>query len=117
MTDSYVRTTQQFFAARAADWEDRFPDDDVVYAQAVRELDPLRGGIVVDVGCGTGRALEPLRAAVGRDGVVIGVDATPEMVRTAHDKRRAQFGSLVLADSMRLPLPPASVDAYFAAGM
>jgi len=33
-----VAETRAFFGPRAADWEDRFPDDDPLYAQAVAEL-------------------------------------------------------------------------------
>ncbi|MGF1432535.1 SAM-dependent methyltransferase, partial [Kitasatospora sp. LaBMicrA B282] len=56
--------TRDFFAARAAGWEERFPDDGPRYAAAVAELAPPPGGAVLDAGCGTGRALPALRAAV-----------------------------------------------------
>jgi SAM-dependent methyltransferase len=70
--------------------------------------------VVVDLGCGTGRALPLLREAVGPDGVVLGVDVTPEMLEVARMKGR---GELVLADVARPPLAPGRVDVVFAAGI
>ncbi|MET9872575.1 SAM-dependent methyltransferase, partial [Streptomyces sp. NPDC006386] len=65
---------QEFFTARAADWDTRFPDDGPAYAAAVAELGLRAGDRVLDAGCGTGRALPPLRAGVGPCGVVLGAD-------------------------------------------
>ncbi|HEX3648710.1 MAG TPA: class I SAM-dependent methyltransferase [Pseudonocardiaceae bacterium] len=109
--------TRAFFGPRAADWETRFPDDAPSYRQAVAELGPPAGGRVADIGCGTGRALPELRAAVGSGGVVLGVDLTPEMLAEAVRLGRAGLAALVLADATRLPLPDATLDAVFAAGL
>lgn len=106
--------TRAFFGPRAASWEDRFPDDGPGYRRAVTDLAPPPGGTVVDVGCGTGRALAPLRAAVGPGGVVLGLDLTIEMLAEAARRGR---GPLVLADAMTLPLATGRVDAVFAAGL
>ena len=75
--------TRAFFAARAAGWDERFPDDGPAFAGAAAALDLPRGGTVLDVGCGTGRAAGALRAEVRELGVVIGVDVTPEMLAVA----------------------------------
>ena len=64
-----IAATRAFFGPRAADWEDRFPDDDPLYAQAVAELAPPQGGVALDAACGTGRALPALRDG-GRTGSV-----------------------------------------------
>jgi SAM-dependent methyltransferase len=114
---SEVAATQAFFAPRAAGWEEKFPDDGPAYDRAVADLAPRAGAAVLDAGCGTGRALIPLRGAVGRPGVVIGVDATREMLVEAVRLGRHALASLVLADVLRLPVPDASVDAVFAAGL
>jgi demethylmenaquinone methyltransferase/2-methoxy-6-polyprenyl-1,4-benzoquinol methylase len=56
---------------------------------AERAIDELRlepGDTVVDLGTGTGRNLEALSAAVGRDGKVIGVDLSPGMLEVAQGK-------------------------------
>jgi SAM-dependent methyltransferase len=115
--DPHPRETREFFAPRAATWEQRFPDDDPVYADAVARLGLRAGQAVLDAGCGTGRALVPMRDAVGRDGTVIGVDLTPEMLAAARDHGRLTVAALLLADTRFLPLRDASVDAVLAAGL
>jgi ubiquinone/menaquinone biosynthesis C-methylase UbiE len=109
--------TQAFFAGRAAMWETKYGHDMPLYADAVSEIGPPPGGVAIDVGCGTARAMPALRAAVGAEGMVIGFDVTDEMLETARILGREAYGSLVLADANELPLPSSSVDAVFAAGL
>jgi ubiquinone/menaquinone biosynthesis C-methylase UbiE len=116
MSDDHTHV-QEFFTARAADWDARFPDDGPAYATAVAELGLREGDRVLDAGCGTGRALPPLRAAVGPSGVVVGADLTPAMLRAAVRAGRDRDGRLLLADVAALPLRSASLDAVFAAGL
>ncbi len=108
---------QEFFTARAADWDSRFPDDGPAYAAAVAELGLREGDRVLDAGCGTGRALPPLRAAVGASGTVVGADLTPAMLQAAVRAGRDQNGHLLLADVGALPLRSGVFDAVFAAGL
>ena len=75
-----------------------------------------RGATVVDVGCGTGRALPAMGDAVGDGGIVIGIDLTPEMLTVASLQSTSEF-QLLLADARRLPLADGSVDVVFAAGL
>lgn len=116
MSDEQTRV-QEFFTARAADWDSRFPDDGPAYAAAVAELGLRAGDRVLDAGCGTGRALPPLRAAVGASGVVLGADLTPAMLREAVRAGRDRDGRLLLADVAALPLRSRSLDAVFGAGL
>jgi len=109
--------TRAFFAARAAGWEDRYPDDGPAFAAAVAALGLPSGGTVLDAACGSGRALPFLRTAVGDTGTVLGIDITPEMLGEATRRGRRGVGSLVLGDVDRLPLPAASVDAVLGAGV
>jgi methyltransferase family protein len=112
----YVTETQAFFGARALTWNDKFGDDLASYESAVIESDVSPGATIVDVGCGTGRALPALRSVAGDGGTVIGVDVTPEMLTVA----ALQYGSehhLVMADARHLPLATASADVIFAAGL
>ncbi|MEU3935812.1 class I SAM-dependent methyltransferase [Streptomyces sp. NPDC029044] len=116
MSDEQTRV-QEFFTARAADWDSRFPDDGPAYTAAVAELGLRAGDRVLDAGCGTGRALPPLRAAVGASGVVLGADLTPAMLREAVRAGRDSDGQLLLTDVAALPLRSRSLDAVFGAGL
>jgi SAM-dependent methyltransferase len=116
MSDDHTHV-QEFFGARAAGWDARFPDDGPAYAAAVADLGLRAGDRVLDAGCGTGRALPPLRAAVGPSGVVLGADLTPEMLQAAVRAGRDRDGRLLLADVAALPLRDRSLDAVFGAGL
>ncbi|MFD3540429.1 class I SAM-dependent methyltransferase [Streptomyces sp. NPDC058662] len=108
---------QEFFGARAADWDSKFPADEPAFTTAVTDFGLRPGDRVLDAGCGTGRALTALRAAVGPSGTVLGVDLTPQMLDAARRGGRAVAGVLLLADVTRLPLRDAALDAVFAAGL
>jgi SAM-dependent methyltransferase len=112
-----VGRTRAFFAPRAAAWDVRFPDDAHAFAAAVAALGPEPGARVLDVGCGTARAGEALRRAVGPSGLVFALDATPEMLVAARAAGRAAIASLVLGDALRLPVRADAFDAVFAAGL
>ncbi|MEV7288564.1 methyltransferase domain-containing protein [Streptomyces sp. NPDC093252] len=108
---------QEFFTARAADWDRRFPDDGPAYAAAAVALNLREGDRVLDAGCGTGRALAPLRATVGPSGLVLGADLTPAMLAAAVRAGRNRDACLLLTDVAALPLRSGSLDAVFAAGL
>ncbi|OHV51371.1 SAM-dependent methyltransferase [Pseudofrankia sp. BMG5.36] len=113
----HVSESQAFFAVRAATWDTKFGDDLPAYAAAVREIGLRAGAVVLDAGCGTGRALPALRDAVGPAGTVIGLDVTSQMLVTTRQRGRATHAALVLADARRLPIAAGAVDAVFAAGL
>jgi SAM-dependent methyltransferase len=113
----YVSRTRAFFAQRAATWDAKFGADLPAYAAAIAQAGIRAGGTVVDVGCGTGRALPALRAAVGPHGTVLGLDLTPEMLAQARGNGQAAHASLILADARHLPLAGSCADAVFAAGL
>lgn len=113
----YLTETRAFFACRAATWDTKFGDDLPAYRAAVAEAGIAAGGLVIDVGCGTGRALPPLRDAVGTAGAVVALDVTPEMLHAARAAASVAGAALVLADARALPFPDRSAGAVFAAGL
>ncbi|WP_433476461.1 class I SAM-dependent methyltransferase [Spirillospora sp. CA-142024] len=113
----FIAESRAFFGPRAATWDAKFGDDMPAYAAAVEEAAIPAVANVVDVGCGTGRALPALREAAGPAGRVVGVDITPQMLDVARSTGRAHDAVLVLADARRLPFSDARFDAVFAAGL
>ncbi|MYT34320.1 MULTISPECIES: methyltransferase domain-containing protein [unclassified Streptomyces] len=114
---SQPHDVRAFFGARAAGWDAKFPGDGPAYAAGVAELGLREGQRVLDAGCGTGRALPALRAAVGARGTVLGADLTPEMLAAAVRAGRDACAALLHADVTRLPLSSAALDAVFGAGL
>lgn len=108
---------QEFFGARAADWDRKFPGDGPAFRTAVAEFGLRPGDRVLDAGCGTGRALTALRAAVGPSGAVLGADLTAPMLAAAQRAGRGSEGALLQADVARLPVRDGAMDAVFAAGL
>ncbi|MBX6385350.1 MAG: methyltransferase domain-containing protein [Microbispora sp.] len=117
MNDRSLQETRAFFAAKAATWEEKYPDDSPAFAAAIAEMALPPGGLALDAGCGTGRAFPLLRDAVGPAGRVVGVDVTPEMIWSAQDRGRGAYGRLLIADVGRLPLRDGVADGVLASGL
>jgi SAM-dependent methyltransferase len=113
----YLAESRAFFEVRAAGWDARFGDDLPAYGMAVAAGEPRPGDLALDVGCGTGRALPALAAAVGPTGRVLGIDLTPAMLTEAGAKAGDGCAALVLADCRRLPIADGSAGLVFAAGL
>jgi demethylmenaquinone methyltransferase/2-methoxy-6-polyprenyl-1,4-benzoquinol methylase len=111
------------------DWWSRHPGAlEVLYALAflgresafrgrsLAALDPQSGERVLEVGCGTGNSLGPLREGVAPDGRVVGLDASRGMTEAARERARAAGwdGVHVVRGDARGP-PAAEFDAAYAA--
>lgn len=73
--------------------------------RAVDALDPDPGGVVLDLGCGTGANFPYLREAVGSSGRVVGIDFSPGPVMIARERaRRWENVHAVRGDATRLPV-------------
>ncbi len=112
-----IREIQAFFAVRAGGWDAKFGDDMPAYAAAAREAGYPPGATVADVGCGTGRALQALRDAVGEGGRVLGVELTAEMLDEVRRTKRDEGVDLLLGDALHLPLADRALGGIFAAGL
>jgi arsenite methyltransferase len=78
-------------------------------------LDARAGDRVLDVGCGPGFYVTELLEVVGRDGLIVGVDSSADMLAVA--AKRAEGHENVdfhEADATSLPVPDASFDRAIA---
>ncbi len=92
----YAAFVTAFLLGRTGEFRDR--------TVAALSLDP--GDTVLDVGCGPGPNFERLADAVGPTGTIVGVDASPGMVKRA-EERGEQLDcevKVLRADARRLPL-------------
>ena len=76
--------------------------------RAIAWLAPRHGNTVLDVGCGTGLSFAQLRAAVGLEGRIIGIEQCPEMIERARQRVHQQgWDNVTLlcapVESARLP--------------
>ena len=59
-----------------------------VRRRAIGWLAPPAGGMVLDIGCGTGLSFEMLLHAVGSHGRIIGIEQSPQMIEKAQQRVR-----------------------------
>ena len=78
---------------------------------------PARPALIVDLGCGTGRALPALRHVAGPHATIIGVDVTPEMLAAAADGDTGGSRRARPRRRGRAPRAASFVDTFFAAGL
>lgn len=75
------------------------------------------GESVLEIGCGTGRALVQLARLAGNSGHVYGLDLSPGMLKVAfsrlHKEGLQDRVQLDRADAVNLPYPNCSMDAVF----
>jgi acyl dehydratase/ubiquinone/menaquinone biosynthesis C-methylase UbiE len=57
--------------------------------RAVSHLRLQPGDVVLDVGCGTGMSFEPIQAAIGPSGRLVGIEPCPEMLAAARARVEA----------------------------
>jgi len=57
--------------------------------EAIARLRLQGGETVLDVGCGTGLSFEPLKARVGEQGAIIGIEQCPQMLHKARERVEA----------------------------
>jgi ubiquinone/menaquinone biosynthesis C-methylase UbiE len=77
------------YSNQAPLYDSRTKGFDVYRRRIVERLPLRRGDVVLDVGCGTGLCLPFLLERVGPEGVIVGVDASPEMLEVAAERASA----------------------------
>lgn len=80
---------------------------------ALRLARAAPGETVLEIGPGTGWALRRLSRAVGRDGLVCGVDISPGMLAVAREKLLGRSALLALGDAAALPATSERFDLVF----
>ena len=83
------------------------PFHEPVRRQGITDLELSSGERILDVGCGSGRGMETLREAVGRDGSAVGIDVSVNMCRLASQKAP----DVIRGDAMALPCQRDRFDA------
>jgi demethylmenaquinone methyltransferase/2-methoxy-6-polyprenyl-1,4-benzoquinol methylase len=73
-----------------------------------------RGECILEVGCGTGHALQSLSRAVGAGGRVYGLEISPGMLAESRQKLRDSSNALpILCDARALCFPAGCLDGVF----
>lgn len=86
--------------------------------RALETLDVTPGEDVLEVGCGYGNSFQPLRAAVGPSGRLVGLDVSRGMTRAARRRVRDRGWrnvEVVRGDARRPPFTAGTFDAAYAA--
>jgi demethylmenaquinone methyltransferase / 2-methoxy-6-polyprenyl-1,4-benzoquinol methylase len=78
-------------------------------AKAVALLNLKSGDRVLDLCCGTGDFFRPIRASIGENGELLGMDFCAPMLERATSKDSQ--ATIALGDATRLPVTSTSVDA------
>ena len=79
-------------------------------------LEPKPGDSILELGCGHGRSLSRLAAAVAPHGRIVGIDPSEVMRRTAKRRNRREIAagpiSVEIGDSENVPYPADSFDKW-----
>ena len=100
---------REWFDQLASKWDTTLTEDVIARLRAIiASADIQPGAKVLDLGCGTGVLFPMLLEKVGRDGFIIGLDISAEMLRLA---RRKGYGiQCVQGDGQSLPLTDQTFD-------
>ncbi len=79
-------------------------------AETIRQLDLARGERVLDVGCGPGYLCEAMAPIVGRDGGVLGIDVSPELVACCERRKTHAWTAYEVGDATRIEHPDDAFD-------
>lgn len=104
---------------RLSGWYDRLSgwSEQPHVERGLRALAAAQGEDILEIGCGTGRALAAIARATAPDGTAHGIDISQGMVRRTRDRTRrpdhAQAPGVVVADGRYVPYGANSFDGVF----
>jgi demethylmenaquinone methyltransferase/2-methoxy-6-polyprenyl-1,4-benzoquinol methylase len=100
MTDNDPRAVSVLYRGLAAGYDRSTAWLEPYRHRAVSQLRLRPGDVVVDVGCGTGLSFEPIQAAIGPGGRLIGIEPSPEMLALARARVEvAGWGNVTLLEA------------------
>ena len=89
MTDNAARSAPALYRRLAGSYDLTTAWLEPYRHRAVSHLRLQPGEVVLDVGCGTGMSFEPIQAAIGPTGRLIGIEPSPEMLAAARARVEA----------------------------
>jgi ubiquinone/menaquinone biosynthesis C-methylase UbiE len=103
---------------RLSRWYDLFTGSEKKFTEAGLQILGVRPGErVLEVGFGTGHALEKLAEKTGKDGLTVGVELSPGMIEVARKRLQAagpeSCARILRGDGTWLPFSARSFDAVF----
>jgi arsenite methyltransferase len=100
-------------AAAARRLEKLYLTRDVVAQQSetLRQLAPVQGERVLDIGSGPGFLSESIAALVGAEGMVVGIDISADLVAMCERRNPPKWLSFEVGDATKMDMPNASFDA------
>jgi ubiquinone/menaquinone biosynthesis C-methylase UbiE len=106
---------KEYFKETANKWDKIRKDyyDEELRGVIIQEANIKAGNVVLDIGCGTGFLLLGAAKSLGKDGKVIGVDISEEMLKKAKENLSKAGVSNIefkVGDAENIPLEDNSVD-------
>ncbi len=109
-------TKSDFFSGISASWDERHstPEEQERLRRFAVHFRLRQGDRVLDAGCGSGRLIPLICAAVGPQGSLVELDFAPDMVNIARGKAKNGRVEFIVGDAHSLPMPDGDFDKVIA---